>query len=311
MRVIVRVAAPGGKVQPYDGDRLLCRPVHYEDENGSQVDGFAVQATATTKWRSRNLATDRAGVVALGIIDLVLRWPFSDVDLSIEINGEAARRTRNISGWQPYEWLQVFNWRGHLPTGVATLSAEAFGRIEKLWCSAVGAHPATLEHVLGALAQASSAAAATHSFDRVVPLWSGLELLHPRMGDLKRISAIVGTDSSFAQVEEARGSKVCQQLLSYRSGLARDPWVHPPYRTALSAKPSTAQERVRVATIVAYVIRSKLAHGQWARVRDDRRPEAGAAERWLWQLLEREVEIRLTGSRLEAIRAIGQSNFGG
>lgn len=48
----------------------------------------------------------------------------------------------------------------------------------------------------------------------------------------------------------------------------------------------------------------------WARFRDDRRLEAGAAESWLWQLLEREIELRLAGRRLEAIRAVGTTKIG-
>lgn len=69
-------------------------------------------------------------------------------------------------------------------------------------------------------------------------------------------------------------------------------------------------QRVRVATLAAYAIRSKIVHGQWARNRDDRRAEADAAEQWLWQLVEREVEIRLTDMRLDPIQAHGLRRFG-
>lgn len=293
-------------MEPYIGEYVSFQPVIVQ----GHVDGFEAQASAVTNWRSPGVATDRAGVVALGVMDLVLRWPLSDVHLTIEIDGKAAGQSRDISSWQPYEWVSVFRWGGSLTPSVATLSSDALRRIEQLWCASVRAPLATLDSLLGPLAQASSAATASNPYDRIMPLWSGLELIYPRMRDLRRIDAIVGRDPSFAQVERARASKLCQQLLGYRGGLARDAWLHPPIRTALRAKPSTAAERVRVATLVAYAIRGKIVHGQWARTRDDRRLEAGAAERWLWQLLEREIELRLTGGRLDPIRAIGQMRIG-
>jgi len=67
---------------------------------------------------------------------------------------------------------------------------------------------------------------------------------------------------------------------------------------------------VRVASAIAYAFRSKIVHGQWARFREDHRLEAGAATQWLWQLLEREIELRLTGRRLEPLRAAGAAKFG-
>jgi hypothetical protein len=294
------------------GKYVSFQPVIVQDH----VDGFEAHASAMTNWRSPDGATDRAGVVALGVMDLVLQWPLSDVHLTIEIDGKAARRSRDISGWQPYEWIPVFRWGGSLTRSVATLSNDALRRIEQLWCASVRAPLATLDSLLGPLAQVSSAATATNPYDRIMPLWSGLELMYPRgpkerMTELQRIDAIAGRDPSSAQVEEARASKLIQQLLGYRSSLARDAWLHRPIRTVLQAKPSDAAERVRAVTVVAYAIRCKIVHGQWARTRDDRRLEAGAAERWLWQLMEREIELRLTGNRLDSIRAIGQKRFGG
>jgi hypothetical protein len=60
-----------------------------------------------------------------------------------------------------------------------------------------------------------------------------------------------------------------------------------------------------MATVLAYAIRSEIVHGQWPRFLDDRRLEAGAAEGWLWQLVEREIEMRLAGQRLDVVRAVG------
>jgi hypothetical protein len=141
-------------------------------------------------------------------------------------------------------------------------------------------------------------------------LWSGIELLYPVKGDLNKIEAILTRDPSFADVEDPRGAKHCGQLFSYRSELAQDQWLHRPVRAALQTEPATALERVKVATVVAYAIRCKIVHGQWARTRNDRRIEAGAAERWLWQLIEREIELRLTRGRLAPIRAITSTLFG-
>ncbi|MGD0862762.1 MAG: hypothetical protein ABSA21_08355 [Candidatus Limnocylindrales bacterium] len=307
MKVLVRVIAPGCKVEPYIGQHLSVQPVIVQEH----VDGFEAELSAVTNWRSLSLAADRAGVLALGVIDLVLRWPLSDVHLRIELDGKAAQKPRDISRWQPYEWVPVFSWGGSLTPTVATVSDNGLCRIERLWCASISAPLTSLDALLGPLAEASSAAEATNPYDRVRALWSALELLYPRMGELRRIDAILGQSPSFAQVEEARGSKPYRRLLGYRGRLARDPWLYLPVRSALLTEPSTAIERVRVATVVSYAIRCKIAHGQWARNRDDRRLEAGAAERWLWQLLEREVEIRLAGSRLDPIRALGTIRFGG
>lgn len=194
---------------------------------------------------------------------------------------------------------------------MATISEGAQQRIEQLWCTAIKAPPLTLELLPGPLALASSAASATNPYDRVMSLWSGLELLYPGMSERKRIDALVTRDPSFAEVEDLRGAKHCRQLLRYRSKLAHDSWLRPGVRAFLQAKPSRAADRVEVAAVVAYAIRCKIVHGQWARTRDDRRIEARAAERWLWQLLEREIELRLTGARLSPIRAIGWTQFGG
>lgn len=65
-----------------------------------------------------------------------------------------------------------------------------------------------------------------------------------------------------------------------------------------------------VATAIAYAFRSTIVHGQWARFREDHRLEAGTAEQWLWQLLEREVELRVAGRRLKPLRAAGSAKFG-
>jgi hypothetical protein len=57
---------------------------------------------------------------------------------------------------------------------------------------------------------------------------------------------------------------------------------------------------MRVGTIVAYAARSAVVHGHWARMTEQRRPLILAAEKWLWNMLERELELRLIGHRLDA-----------
>lgn len=98
MKIKVRIIAPGCKVEPYIGAYVTFQPVTLQGHG----DAFEVEASAVTNWRSPGLTADRAGVVALGVIDLVLRWPLFNVFLDIEINGQAAPRSRNISSWQPY-----------------------------------------------------------------------------------------------------------------------------------------------------------------------------------------------------------------
>lgn len=305
MKIKALLTVPGCKVEPYVGEDVSFQPIVLDD-----VDAFEAEMSAVTNWRSLGLTADRAGVVALGVIDIVLRWPLFHVWLSVETNGQQVRESRNVSRWQPYEWLETSLAGYRPPRSVVTISNNAQRRIEQLWRATMHAPPSILEHLLGPLALASSAASATNPYDRVVSLWSGLELLYPGMGEMKRIEAILTRDPSFADVEDPRGAKHCRQLLSYRSDLARDLWLHRPVRAALQTTPSRASERVEVATFVAYAIRCKIVHGQWARTRDARRLEAGAAERWLWQLLEREMELRLMGARLVPIRAIEGTLFG-
>jgi hypothetical protein len=305
MKIKALLTVPGCKVEPYFGGDVSFQPIVLDD-----VDGFEAELSAVTNWRSPGVTADRAGVVALGVVDLVLRWPVFSAWLNVEINGQEARQSRDVSRWQSYELLETAIG-GHRPArSVATISVDAQQRMEQLWRATMHAPLPSLEHLLGPLALASSTASATNPFDRVMSLWNGLELLYPRMSERKRIEAIVGRDPSFASVEEPRGAKACPLLLRYRTTLARDPWIHPALRMSLQARPSTAAKRVEVATLVAYAIRCKIAHGQWARIRDDRRVEAGAAERWLWQLVEREIELRLTGGRLTPIRAIERTRFG-
>jgi hypothetical protein len=305
VRIRLLLTVPGCKVEPYNGEDASMQPTVLDD-----VDGFEAEMSAVTRWRSLGVAADRVGVVAVGILDLVLRWPFADVWLTVEINDQDVQQSRKIPGWQSYEWVETLIGGFRAPRSVATISADAQRRIEQLWRASIRAPLPILEHLLGPLALASSAASATNSFDRVMWLWSALELLYPRMSETKRIEAIVKRDASFGNVEEPRGAKTCAQLLRYRNTFARDSWIRSGLQAALQRKPSTAAERVELATLVAYAIRCKIAHGQWARVRDDRRAEAGAAERWLWQILEREVELRLTGRRLDPIRAIERTRFG-
>jgi hypothetical protein len=304
MKIKALLTVPGCKVEPYVGEDVSFQPIILND-----VDGFEAQMCAVTNW-APGVTADRAGVVALGVVDLVLRWPLGNVWLSLETNGQKVSQSRDVSGWQPYEWLETPLAGLRPPGSVATISNDAQRRIEQLWRAAMDAPAPILDHLLGPLALASSAATATNPYDRVMSLWSALELLYPGMHDMERIEAILTRDPLFADVEDARGAKHCRQLLSYRSDLAHDPWFHRPVRAALQTEPSKASERVELSTVVAYAIRCKIVHGQWARTRNDRRIEAGAAERWLWQLLEREIELRLTGDRLAPIRAIASTMFG-
>jgi hypothetical protein len=303
VRIKALLTAPGCKVEPYLGDGVSFQPIALND-----IDGFEAEMSAVTNWGLLGVTTDRAGVVALGVVDLVLRWPLFNVWLTVEIDGQEVQHSRTISGWQSYEWLETSLGGYRPPRAVATISEDAQRRIEQLWHATIHAPLPILEHLLGPLALASSSASATNPFDRVMWLWSGLELLYP--SERKRIEAIVARDPSFADVEEPRGAKTCAQLLRYRDTMSHDSWLRPGLRAALQRRPSTAAERVEVATLVAYAIRCKIAHGQWARIRDDRRTEAGAAERWLWQILEREIELRLMGTRLAPIRAIERARFG-
>lgn len=184
----------------------------------------------------------------------------------------------------------------------------ALERIELLWSLAMGLPVQELDLLIGPLSQGSSAASARHPFDRVPPLWSALELIYPGGKDLDRIDRIL-SDPTLPSVEAAHWSKEGRRILTYRARLARDPWLHAPVVNQLLVPPTSDRDRARVATVASYAVRSMIVHGQWARFRDDRRLEAGAAAAWFWQILEREMELRLAQRRLDAIRVVGSTTI--
>jgi hypothetical protein len=180
--------------------------------------------------------------------------------------------------------------------------------MELLWSFAMRLPARELDRLIGPLSQGSSAASARHPFDRVPPLWSAIELMYPGGKDLDRIDRILA-DPAFPPVEAAHWTKEARRILTYRARLARDPWLHSPIRQHLLASPTNDFDRMHVATVAAYAVRSVIVHGHWARFRDDRRLEAGAAAAWLWQILEREMELRVVGRRLDPIRVVGSTQI--
>jgi hypothetical protein len=307
----VEVLAPGFIVPPWAGPAATFQRATFKDGVGREVEGFRAELTASFRGRSKDLAVDRAAVVAQALLDLLLRWPLAEPQIRVTVNGVLLGRPRDISLLQPYEVGAILGGGPELPRALLTVDAEVPARIELVWSLVLKKPVAVLDQLLGPLSQASTAAAASHPFDRVTPLWSAVELLYPRLhNDLSRIDAITFLDPKTAADEVARGDPVLRRLLSFRSRLARDTWFYPPVRQRLAQSTRSNLGRVRVATTIAYAVRCKIVHGQWARFRDDHRLEAGAAERWLWQLLEREVELRVTGGRLEPLRAAGAAKFG-
>jgi hypothetical protein len=306
MRMVVEILAPGLVLEPWTGTATKFEAANFTDPKGHSVRGFRAQLTASVRGGSSDRLRDRAVVVAQALLDLLLRWPLAEPQISVTVNGKPIRRTHDISRLQTYEMGALLSGGPGLPRTQLSVGPQTPPRIELLWLRAMGLPDAELDRLLGPLAQASVAAAAQHPFDRVAPLWSAMELLYPRpRGDLARIDAIVSSDSTLAAVETARGRPVLARLLRFRGRLARDPWLHEPVRRRLQSSPRSRADRVAMATVLAYAIRSEIVHGQWSRFRDDRRLEAGAAEGWLWQLVEREIEMRLAGQRLDVVRAVG------
>jgi len=258
------------------------------------------------RWRSERLTRDWAGVVASGVLDLVLRWPTTGVQTDVTVSGHRPpARSYHIAELATYEVGSPLGGGPALPRTVLTIGKDLAIRMDELWTAAFALSSGRVDVILGGLIQASSAAAASHPFDRVMPVWTGLELLYPGTRDLTRIDRITRTDPTFAKTEGPRGSGASRVLLRHRAELFRDPWLHTGVKRRLGQPPKGIQERVETATVAAYAIRSLIVHGRWARAREDRRNEARAAESWLWQLLEREIELRLMGSRLPPIASPG------
>jgi hypothetical protein len=306
VKVNVHVIGPGYKVQAQTEAISSFRPIRFRDVEGQEIDGAEINIDAAPRWRSERLTRDRAGVVSSGVMDLVLRWPAPGVQAEVTVSGRRPpARSYHIAELATYELGDLLGGGPALPRSVLTIGTDLMVRMDELWAAAFALSSTSIDAILGGLVQASSAAAASHPFDRVMPIWTGLELLHPAMKDLTRIDRITRADSTFAKAEWQRGSGACRVLLRHRPALLRDPWLYAAVKLRLSNPPKTTQERVEVATVVAYAIRSLIVHGRWARAREDRRAEARAAESWLWQLLEREIEHRLVGSRLPPIGSPG------
>jgi hypothetical protein len=310
MHVVVEVIAPGFVIDSWSRGAATFDKATFKDPSGWKVEGFVARLSARPRGRASTTAVDRIVVVAEGILDLLLRWPLAEPQIRVTVDGKPIRRSRNISRLQPYEIGAILAGNPHLPRTVLGLKQEALERIELLWSLATRLPVKELDRLLGPLSQGSSAASARHPFDRVPPLWSALELMYPGGKDLDRIDRILA-DPAFPSVEAAHWTKEARRILSYRARLARDPWLHPPVRQHLLASPTNDGDRVRVATVAAYAVRSMIVHGQWARFRDDRRLEAGAAAAWFWQILEREMELRLAGRRLDPIPVVGSTQISG
>ena len=311
MRLEVEVLAPGFVLEPWAGTATKFERVTFRDVAGREVSGFRAELSARPKSHSGDRTYDRAVVIAQALLDLLLHWPLADPQIRVLVDGTLVRRSHDISRLQPYEIASILSGGPGLPRTELTVSADTPPRVDLLWSLAMGKPVESLDRLLGPFSQASAAAAARHPFDRVAALWAALELLYPGpRRDLARVDLIAAVDPASAAVEVARADPALKPLLSFRRQLARDPWLHEPVRRRLEAPPRSDGDRVLAATVLAYAIRSKIVHGQWARFRDDRRREAGAAERWLWQLLEREIEVRVAGRRLDAVRPVGAARIG-
>jgi hypothetical protein len=297
----VEILAPGFVVKPWTGKGARFERATFRDPAGRQVEGFKAELSAQSRIGSGDLAYDRAVVVAQALLDLTLRWPLAEPQIRVFVDEMPVRRSRDISKLQHYEIGAILGGAPGLPRTQFTISPDVPPRIELLWSCAMVQNVRALDRLVGPLSQASAAAAARHPFDRVTGLWAALELLYASArSDLARIDQMAALDPASAGAEVARAGPALKRLLSFRRQLAKDTWIRESVRRRLEPTPRSGADRAVVATVVAYAVRSKIVHGQWARYRDDRRLEAGAAENWLWQLLEREVELRLVGRRLDA-----------
>lgn len=310
MRLKVGILAPGLVLEPWAGTSTKFQSATFRGPDGHAVHGFIAELTAKVGRDSRESVSERAVVVAQAVLDLLLRWPLTEPQITVTIGDKRVRRTQDISRLQPYEMGVILVGGPGLQRAQLSVGPDTPQRIGLLWSCTMGLPVTELDRLLGPLAQVSVAATAQHPFDRVVPLWSAIELLYPApRKDLSRIDAILSSDPALAAVEATRGRPVLARLLRFRRKFAHDPWLHERVRLRLQSSPKSAADRVATATVLAYAIRSKIVHGQWARSRNERRLEAGAAEGWLWQLVEREVEMRLAGKRLDVVRTVGAGKF--
>ncbi len=304
MRLQVQLMLPGCRAAPTHPAAVRVVQARIRNDSDGETECIVVVADLRLRWRSTPRAADRAAVALQGVVDLVLRWPFPAAQVTTYINStKVDLAPLGLYARSPHEIASLIAGGVPMPKTVLVLEGAMSERIVEIAQAAFSASTVELDSLLGCFAQTSAAAGGAHPFDRVAPLWSGLELLHPGKGDLQRIDTITGTYPNFAAIEWPRGQDACAQLLALRGGLARDTWLYEAVRKRLKTRPQSRQQKLSVATVLAYAIRSLIVHGRWTRANREHREAARAAETWLWQLLERAIEYRVVGDRLPYLRS--------
>lgn len=304
MRLVVQLLAPGFALeQPFQGRRIVAHAARFRDLQDREVHGLVASVNVDVNTTSVDFGAELATIVALGAFDLVHRWPSASSQVRVVRGGvRIDQPSIPIHHLAPYELGQMLGGGAPLPNSVLSTNEAALHRVDDLLDPCLS-RSQSLPALRGALAQISIAAASARPQDRLIPLWSAISMLHPSQGgDLDRIRTITSADG-FAR--EERDSDPAWRLMSrHRKAVAADSWFHSSIRAALSRPARTIVARMQAGTTFAYAARSAIAHGHWSGMPGPRRPLILASERWLWVIVEREIEQTLFRSRLPRLAGL-------
>ena len=302
MQCEIRLLAPGfATSKPYLGEAISVDPRGFRDTSGYEVRGIEVRATFQTRWRTRT-PLERASTLALGAFDLMMRWPNDAAQYSFAVNGERQDPPgHHIDDLAAYEIGEILGGRVTLPGSIRTASDGEIARIDELIAAVVAKRARDVDRLLGPFAQISVAAAAKRPADRLGPLWSAFTLLRPHArSDSMRLRAF---NSEPNLRDERMRETGWRQLAAARTTITEDDWFAAGIRSLLAERPRSSLRQLQAATVIAYAARSAIAHGHWARVSAAPLRALKDAESWLWNLVEREIELTLFRVRLPAVVA--------
>lgn len=294
-------------VEQVPGRVISVEPASVSIQKDTPVPALDIHLRVANRWGVSKSAAYDVSTVLLGIVDLVLRWPWIDAHLqSMKINGHPRLPEHDISDLQFYEWVELIQ----LPRGLthrAVVAPQAVHRIDALLMGAMNGAAARRDRLLKALLHVSRAAASTNATDRLAAIWAAFDvLMAPGPSDTGRIEDFIDEIALAHAVrdESDRESTAIAGLVSQVRRLGHDRWLRQGLRSRLVLTSRSRRQRLHVAVLVAYALRSMVVHGQFGYMRDaDRIPTHHAAQ-LTWQLVERLIELEVLGARQKPMQAL-------
>src|ERR1035437_9010923 len=133
MRLKGGILAPGLVLEPSDGTPTKFQSATFRGLDGHEVQGFSAELIAEVRRDSRESVSDRAVVGAQGLLDLRLRCPLAEPQVTVSIGDKRIRRTQDISRLQSYEMGVILAGGPGLPRAELSVGPDTPQRIDLLW----------------------------------------------------------------------------------------------------------------------------------------------------------------------------------